>query len=154
MGDYSTGAGQTILPYVLGSTEVYAQGTSWPDMLANSKTIVLWANDPLKNSQVGWQCETHGAYEYYEQLKQKVAKGEIRVISIDPVRSKSQNYLNCEQIYVNPQTDLPFMLAIAHTLYKEELYDKKNFLIPMRWVLTNLYRMYWVTLRINRKKNT
>ncbi|MGF1714330.1 trimethylamine-N-oxide reductase TorA [Photobacterium chitinilyticum] len=125
VGDYSTGAGQTILPYVLGSTEVYAQGTSWPDILANSKTIVLWANDPLKNSQVGWQCETHGAYEYYEQLKQKVAKGEIRVISIDPVRSKSQNYLNCEQIYVNPQTDLPFMLAIAHTLYKEELYDKK-----------------------------
>ncbi|GAM58510.1 trimethylamine-N-oxide reductase [Vibrio ishigakensis] len=29
VGDYSTGAGQTILPYVLGSTEVYAQGTSW-----------------------------------------------------------------------------------------------------------------------------
>ena len=29
VGDYSTGAGQTILPYVLGSTEVYSQGTSW-----------------------------------------------------------------------------------------------------------------------------
>ncbi|MCW8327263.1 trimethylamine-N-oxide reductase TorA [Photobacterium sp. SDRW27] len=125
VGDYSTGAGQTILPYVLGSTEVYAQGTSWPDILANSKTIILWGNDPLKNTQVGWQCETHDSYGYYEQLKAKIASGEIKVISVDPVRSKTQNYLGCEQLYVNPQTDVPFMLAIAHTLYKEELYDKK-----------------------------
>ncbi len=125
VGDYSTGAGQTVLPYVLGSTEVYAQATSWPEILSNSKTIVLWANDPFKNTQVGWQAETHGSYEYYEQLKEKVAKGEIKVISIDPVKSKTQNYLNCDQLYVNPQTDVAFMLAIAHTLYKEDLYDKK-----------------------------
>ncbi|MEJ2762423.1 trimethylamine-N-oxide reductase TorA [Photobacterium sp. MCCC 1A19761] len=124
VGDYSTGAGQTILPYVLGSTEVYAQGTSWPDILANSKTIVFWANDPLKNTQVGWQCETHDSYGYYAQLKDKVASRAIRVICIDPVRSKTLNYLDCEHFYVNPQTDVAFMLALAHTLYKEELYDK------------------------------
>ncbi|WP_281222208.1 trimethylamine-N-oxide reductase TorA [Photobacterium sanguinicancri] len=125
VGDYSTGAGQTILPYVLGSTEVYAQGTSWPEILDNTNVVVLWANDPIKNTQVGWQCETHGSYEYYEQLKEKVAKGEIKVISVDPVKSKSQNYFNSDQIYVNPQSDVAFMLAIAHTLYKEDLYDKK-----------------------------
>ncbi|MDO6541218.1 trimethylamine-N-oxide reductase TorA [Photobacterium sanguinicancri] len=125
VGDYSTGAGQTILPYVLGSTEVYAQGTSWPEILDNTNVVVLWANDPIKNTQVGWQCETHGSYGYYEQLKEKVAKGEIKVISVDPVKSKSQNYFNSDQIYVNPQSDVAFMLAIAHTLYKEDLYDKK-----------------------------
>ncbi|MGF1690205.1 trimethylamine-N-oxide reductase TorA [Photobacterium kagoshimensis] len=125
VGDYSTGAGQTILPYVLGSTEVYAQGTSWPEILENTDVVVLWANDPIKNTQVGWQCETHGSYGYYEQLKEKVAKGEIKVISVDPVKSKSQNYFNSDQIYVNPQSDVAFMLAIAHTLYKEDLYDKK-----------------------------
>ncbi|MGR5079545.1 trimethylamine-N-oxide reductase TorA [Photobacterium swingsii] len=125
VGDYSTGAGQTILPYVLGSTEVYAQGTSWPEILENTDVVVLWANDPIKNTQVGWQCETHGSYGYYEQIKEKVAKGEIKVISVDPVKSKSQNYFNSDQIYVNPQSDVAFMLAIAHTLYKEDLYDKK-----------------------------
>lgn len=125
VGDYSTGAGQTVLPYVLGSTEVYAQGTSWQLILENSKTIILWGSDPLKNLQVGWACETHESFEYLEQLKQKVASKQIRVISVDPVRTKTQNYLNCEQQYVNPQADLPFMLAIAHTLYKEGLYDKK-----------------------------
>ncbi|MCP4454648.1 MAG: molybdopterin-dependent oxidoreductase, partial [Planctomycetes bacterium] len=100
VGDYSTGAGQTILPYVLGSTEVYAQGTSWSEILGNSKLIVLWANDPVKNLQVGWACETHESYQYLDQLKDKIAKGEIRVISIDPVRSKTQKFLQCEQQYI------------------------------------------------------
>lgn len=125
VGDYSTGAGQTILPYVLGSTEVYAQGTSWSKILDHSKVVILWASDPVKNLQVGWNCETHEAYGYLEQLKQKSAAGDIRVISIDPVRSKTQKYLNCEQQHVNPQTDVPFMLAIAHTLYTEQLHDAK-----------------------------
>lgn len=125
IGDYSTGAGQTILPYVLGSTEVYAQGTSWPLILEHTDTVVFWANDPLKNTQVGWQCETHDSYEYYEQLKEKVAKKGIKVICVDPVKSKTQNYLQCDHRYVNPQTDVPFMLAIAHTLYNEKLYDKE-----------------------------
>jgi trimethylamine-N-oxide reductase (cytochrome c) len=125
IGDYSTGAGQTILPYVLGSTEVYAQGTSWPLILENAKTIILWANDPYKNLQVGWNAETHEAYQYLEQLKQKVKAGKIKVISIDPVATKTQNYLGCEQLYVNPQTDVPLMLGIAHELYTKKLYDEK-----------------------------
>ncbi|MDP5218902.1 trimethylamine-N-oxide reductase TorA [Ruegeria sp. 2205SS24-7] len=124
VGDYSTGAGQTILPYVLGSTEVYAQGTSWPLILENTKTLVFWASDPVKNLQVGWQCETHESLEYFDTLREKIAKGEIKVISIDPVRSKTQNHINCEQLYINPMTDVAMMLAVAHVLYTEELYDK------------------------------
>ena len=113
VGDYSTGAGQVILPYVLGSTEVYAQGTSWPLILENSKTIVLWSSDPVKNLQVGWTCETHESLGYFEQLRDLIADGAIRVISVDPVRSKTQNYLGCEQLYLDPHTDVPFMLALA-----------------------------------------
>lgn len=88
VGDYSTGAGQTIMPYVLGSTEVYAQGTSWSEILDNSDNIILWANDPVKNLQVGWNCETHQSFGYLDQLKEKVAKGEINVVSVDPVKTK------------------------------------------------------------------
>ncbi|WP_087022683.1 trimethylamine-N-oxide reductase TorA [Thaumasiovibrio subtropicus] len=124
VGDYSTGAGQTILPYILGSTEVYAQQTSWPKIFAHTDVLILWANDPVKNTQVGWQCETHESYAYYEQLKQNLADKKIRVISIDPVKTKTQNFLDCEHQYINPQTDVPFMLGVAHTLYKEDLYDK------------------------------
>lgn len=123
-GDYSTGAGQTILPYVLGSTEVYSQGTSWPVILDNSKTVVFWASDPVKNLQVGWTCETHESLPYFDDLRDKIAAGDIRAISVDPVRSKTQKHTGCEQLYINPQTDVPFMLALAHTLYAEGLHDK------------------------------
>ncbi|MFT0849758.1 trimethylamine-N-oxide reductase TorA [Achromobacter sp. F4_2707] len=122
-GDYSTGAGQMILPYVLGSTEVYSQGTSWDIILEESKVIIFWANDPIKNLQVGWNTETHEAYAYFEKLKEKVANKEIRVICLDPVKSKTQNYLECEHQFINPMTDVALMLAIAHTLWKEDLVD-------------------------------
>ncbi|WP_114765401.1 trimethylamine-N-oxide reductase TorA [Vibrio rhodolitus] len=125
VGDYSTGAGQTIMPYVLGSTEVYAQGTSWSEILENSDNIILWANDPVKNLQVGWNCETHESFKYLAQLKEKVAKGEINVLSVDPVKNKTQRYLENDHLYINPMTDVAFMLAVAHTLYNENLYDKK-----------------------------
>ncbi|HHG3528848.1 TPA: trimethylamine-N-oxide reductase TorA [Vibrio parahaemolyticus] len=125
VGDYSTGAGQTIMPYVLGSTEVYAQGTSWSAILENSDNIILWANDPVKNLQVGWNCETHESFKYLAELKEKVAKGEINVLSVDPVKNKTQRYLENDHLYINPMTDVAFMLAVAHVLYNENLYDKK-----------------------------
>ncbi|BAJ03222.1 trimethylamine-N-oxide reductase TorA [Shewanella violacea] len=125
IGDYSTGAGQTIMPYILGSTEVYAQGTSWPLILEESKTIILWSNDPYKNLQVGWNAETHESFAYLAQLKEKVKQGKIRVISIDPVVTKTQKYLGCEQLYVNPQTDVALMLGIAHEMVTKGLHDKK-----------------------------
>lgn len=63
-------------------------------------------------------------------MKAKVAAGEIEVISIDPVVTSTHEYLGREHvkhIAVNPQTDVPLQLALAHTLYSENLYDK-NFL--------------------------
>ncbi|MDP8163312.1 trimethylamine-N-oxide reductase TorA [Pasteurella skyensis] len=123
-GDYSTGAGQVILPYVLGSTEVYSQGTSWDVILKESENIIFWSSDPVKNLQVGWNCETHEAYKYLDQLKEKIAAKGVNVISVDPVVTKTQNFLGCEHQYINPQTDVAMMLAMAHVLYTEKLYDE------------------------------
>lgn len=122
-GDYSTGAGQVILPYVLGSTEVYSQGTSWEHILESSELILLWANDPVKNLQVGWNTETHESYAHLKTLKEKIAKGAIEVICLDPIRNKTANYLDAEHQYLNPLTDVAFMLGIAYVLYTEKLYD-------------------------------
>lgn len=70
-------------------------------------------------------CETHESFAYLEQLKEKVAKKEINVVSVDPVKNKTGRYLENEQMYINPQTDVAFMLGVAHVLYNEDLYDKK-----------------------------
>ncbi len=124
-GDYSTGAGQIILPYVLGSTVVYANNTSWEIILKESENIIFWSTDPVKNLQVGWNCETHESFAWLKKLKQKIADKKVNVISVDPVVTKTQKFLECDHQYVNPQTDVPFMLAIAYVLYEEKLYDKK-----------------------------
>lgn len=124
MGDYSTGSAQVILPYVAGAMEVYEQQTSWPKVLKHAKNIVIWGSDPIKNLQVGWLIPDHSVYGYYQALAEKVKKGEINVIHIDPVKSASYKFFGGKQIAVNPQTDVPLMLAIAYTLYKEKLYDE------------------------------
>ncbi|MBI3310575.1 MAG: molybdopterin-dependent oxidoreductase, partial [Serratia liquefaciens] len=125
-GDYSTGAAQVILPRVVGSMEVYEQQTSWPLVLQHSKTLVLWGSDLVKNQQANWWCPDHDVYEYYNELKTKAASGEIKVVSIDPVVSSTHEFLgreNVQHIAVNPQTDVPLQLALAYTLYSENLHD-------------------------------
>lgn len=125
IGDYSTGSAQVVLPYVAGAMEVYEQQTSWPLVLEHTKTIVIWGSDPIKNLQVGWLIPDHSVYGYYQTLAQKVKNGEINVIHIDPVKSASYKFFGGKQMAVNPQTDVPLMLAIAHTLYTEKLHDEK-----------------------------
>ncbi|WP_159566282.1 trimethylamine-N-oxide reductase TorA [Budvicia diplopodorum] len=124
VGDYSAAAAQVILPHVIGSLEVYEQQTSLPLVIENTNTIVLWGCDPIKNLQIEYLVPDHDAFGYWAEIKLRVAQGKMRVISVDPVINKSQNYLAGEQLALNPQTDLPLMLAIAHTLYQENLYDK------------------------------
>lgn len=123
VGDYSAAAAQVILPHVIGSLEVYEQQTSLPLVIEHSQTIVLWGCDPIKNLQIEFLVPDHDAFGYWAQIKEAVKQGKIRVISVDPVRSKTQNYLNCEQLSLHPQTDVALMLGVAHTLYVEKRYD-------------------------------
>ncbi|RXJ74089.1 trimethylamine-N-oxide reductase TorA [Veronia nyctiphanis] len=124
-GDYSTGAAQVVLPYVAGAMEVYEQQTSWPLVLEHTDTIVVWGSDPIKNLQVGWMVPCHSTYGYYQQLAEKVKNGDIKVIHVDPVKNETQKFVGGDQIPVNPQTDVPLMMALAHTLYTEKLHNEQ-----------------------------
>ncbi|MCD1125225.1 trimethylamine-N-oxide reductase TorA [Jinshanibacter sp. LJY008] len=124
VGDYSAAAAQIVLPHVIGSLEVYEQQTSLPLVIENTNTIILWGCDPIKNLQIEYLVPDHEPFGYWQQIKDNVSQGKMRVISIDPVRSKTQNYLGCEQLALNPQTDVALMLGLAHTLYSEKLYDE------------------------------
>ncbi|GJG93026.1 molybdopterin-dependent oxidoreductase [Cupriavidus pauculus] len=120
-GDYSTGAAQVILPYVVGSIDVYEQPTAWPVLEEHTKLMVFWAADPVVTNQIGWQVPDHGAYPGMEALKKKG----VKVICIDPVRTETCEYFNAEWIAPRPHTDVTMMLGIAHTLYTENLHDAK-----------------------------
>lgn len=120
-GDYSAGAAQVILPYVVGSIEVYEQPTVWPVLAEHTELMVFWGSDPINNSQIGVMIPDHGAYPGLEGLKKRGTK----TISIDPMRTQTAAYLNAEWIAPRPQTDVAMMLGIAHTLYTEKLHDEK-----------------------------
>ena len=119
-GDYSTGAAQVILPYVSGSLEVYEQCTTWDNLARHCQLMVFWGCNPLNNSQISWQVADHGAWPGVAALK----KAGTKVISIDPILTETCKELNGEWIAPRPQTDVPMMLGIAHTLYTEKLHDQ------------------------------
>jgi trimethylamine-N-oxide reductase (cytochrome c) len=120
-GDYSTGASQVVLPYVVGSLGVYDQPTAWPVVVDSTELMVIWGADLINNNQIGWVIPDHGAYVGVAALKKKGTK----VICIDPIRTETATYLNAEWLAPRPQTDVAMMLGIAHTLYIEKLHDTK-----------------------------
>ncbi|WP_311948778.1 trimethylamine-N-oxide reductase TorA [Halomonas piscis] len=121
IGDYSTGAAQVILPYVTGSIEVYEQCTTYPVLAEHTELMVYWGCDPRNNSQISWQIADHGAFAGMESLKE----AGVETISIDPLLTQTCDYLDGEWIAPKPQTDVPLMLGIAHTLYSEDLHDQE-----------------------------
>jgi trimethylamine-N-oxide reductase (cytochrome c) len=120
-GDYSTGATQVIMPYVVGSLEVYEQTTAWPVVVESTELMVFWGADPVNNCRIGFVIPDHGVYAGLEALKQKGTK----VICIDPVRTETCSTMNAEWLAPRPQTDVAMMLGIAHTLHAENLVATK-----------------------------
>lgn len=120
-GDYSTGASQVIMPYVVGSIEVYEQQTSYPMVLDNSQVVVIWGADPMATLRNAWALNEGTGLDFFEKLK----KSGKTLISIDPVRNMTCDYLGAEWIAPLPNTDVALMLGIMHTMLKTNQYDKE-----------------------------
>ena len=120
-GDFSIAAAMVILPHVIGGTEVYDQPSAWTTVIDNSDLVVLWGATLFKNNQIGWEPTDHTAYEFMQKLKDKGTP----VVSIDPRMTDTAKYFGAEWIAPRPNTDTALMLALAHTLYTEKLYDEK-----------------------------
>ena len=121
-GDYSTGAAQVIMPYVVGSVEVYEQQTTWPMVLEHSQVVVLWGMNPLNTLKIAWSSTDEQGIEYFNLLK----KSGKSVIAIDPMRSETIEFFGENATWIAPHmgTDVAMMLGIAHTLVKKNLHDK------------------------------
>jgi trimethylamine-N-oxide reductase (cytochrome c) len=123
-GDPSIAAAMVVLPHVVGDLEVYDQQTAWPTILSRADTVVLWGCCLVKNDQIGTHPADHYTYGALSQLRAKAAAGNIKVISIDPRVTDTAQYLGARWIAPRPNTDTALMLALMHTLYTENLYDK------------------------------
>ncbi|WHP46543.1 molybdopterin guanine dinucleotide-containing S/N-oxide reductase [Mannheimia bovis] len=118
-GDYSTGAVQVIMPYVLGNIEVYAQQTSWHTIVENTELLVIWSSNPLNTLRIAWTSAEPEGIDYLAKIK---ASGK-RVICIDPVKSETCQFLEAEWLPINTGTDVALILGIAHTLISENKHD-------------------------------
>lgn len=109
-----------ILPHVLGSGR--PQNSTISDMIENSKQVVFFGWDPLNTTAIH-----HGGvgqnYSYvgYTQLRD----AGVPIISINPVRTESDDYLRTEHIPIRPNTDTALMIAMAQVIYSEGLHDQE-----------------------------
>ncbi|ABU73357.1 molybdopterin-dependent oxidoreductase [Vibrio campbellii] len=122
-GYYSTAAAQSILPEVVGDSEVYSEQTTLSYIEEETDLLIFWACDPIKNLKIGFGTSDHAPYEYWDRIKAKVASGKLKVISVDPVKSEAQKFLGGEQLAIKPQTDTALLLGLCHELLESDQYD-------------------------------
>lgn len=120
---YSVGAGNVIIPHVLGIAGMQAvfDSVQCEDMMHRTELIVSFGGIAMKNSQVN--SGGVGNHSAERQLRALKAAG-TRFVNVSPVREDMIAAIGAQWIPLRPTTDTALMLGLAHTLYTEDLYDK------------------------------
>lgn len=121
VGDYSGGAGQVIMPHVLGDMEVYSRQTSWWQILQHCETFVLVGTDPHKNGRAEGRTTDHSMFPRWEQIQE----AGVKFISINPQRTTTDEWLGSEWMKIIPNTDTALFLAMSYHVYDNGTYDRE-----------------------------
>jgi biotin/methionine sulfoxide reductase len=97
------------------------QATQWPDIASDCELMVMFGGLPHKNGQV--TTGGVGRHTLHEGLQACYDAG-VEFVNISPLRTDVAAMFEPEWIAVRPNTDAALMLALAHTLVAEDLYDK------------------------------
>ncbi len=119
---YSFAAAEVIIPHVLGDNfmELLAVQTSWKSIRNNTKLMVAFGGLPTFNSQIS--NGGTGAHIQRLEVKKAAATG-TRFVNLAPCRSDVKTDIDEDWIALRPNTDVAVMLAMAHTLLVEKLYN-------------------------------
>ena len=101
-------------------------GRPEPD-LENSRLIIFWAGNPVNTTRFTGHAAIDGFNRAISRAKERGAK----IIVIDPVRTETAALAD-EWVRPNIATDTALGLAMAHTIIKEDLYDKA---FVEKWVI-------------------
>jgi trimethylamine-N-oxide reductase (cytochrome c) len=120
VGDYSGGASQISLPYVIGDMEVYSSQTAWQQIRDNTEVFVFVGCDPVKNNRIDYAVGDHQMQAHWEEIRD----AGVKFISINPQRTGSDAVLGSEWIKIVPNTDTALFLAMSHEVIKAGKIDK------------------------------
>lgn len=119
-GDYSAGAGQIIMPLVLGDLEVYSAQTAWEQVEKHSEVVVFVGCDPNKNNRIEYTVADHDMYPNWDAIK----KAGIKFISINPQVTTTDERLGSEWVKIIPNTDTALFLAMSQYLVSQNRHNK------------------------------
>lgn len=122
-GDWSAGAGQVVMPHIIGDMEVYSAQSAWETIRDNTEVFVLVGCDPIKNNRIEYRVADHGMYAHWEEIRDNG----VKFISINPQHTATDEYLGAERTAIIPNTDTALFLAMAyHAL--EMGWDDKDYM--------------------------
>ena len=112
-GDYSGGAAQIIMPFVVGDMEVYSAQTAWEQVRDNTEVFVLIGCDPNKNNRIEYTVADHEMYGHWDEIK----KAGVKFVSINPQVTTTDEKMGAEWVKIIPNTDTALFLAMGYHLY-------------------------------------
>ncbi|MBP0638994.1 molybdopterin-dependent oxidoreductase [Cupriavidus sp. AcVe19-6a] len=120
VNSYSYGAGEVIIPRVVGSMHSLAgRHTSLKSMIRSTRLLVTFGGLPEKNAQMNAGGVTR---HHYRDTLGQLAQAGVRLVSVSPLRDDTS--APCEWIPIRPQTDVALMLGLAYVLEAENLVNR------------------------------
>ena len=121
VGNYSAGAAFYILPHVVGSLESIVMPTDWRSIVQHTELLVAFGGLPPKNAQADLGgAAVHETPMYLAEL----ARRGVECVLISPLRDDMGADFKARWLAARPNTDTALMLALAHTLYVERLWNQ------------------------------
>ena len=97
-----------------GAEAVYKSAGREPSDYANSKLIIMWGWSP------GDGTFGTGTYQFLKHAK----KQGVRIVCVDPRRTRSSVALADEHVFIQPSTDTAALIAMTYVIAAEGLHDK------------------------------
>ncbi|WP_033570305.1 molybdopterin-dependent oxidoreductase [Dickeya undicola] len=122
-GNYSWGAAQFFLPYVIGTFHpLTGKVTEWRSVADHCELFLAFGGLALKNAQIASGGAGHHTLK--PALEKLVERG-IPVINISPMRDDCPAFVNAEWIPIRPNTDVALMLALGYQIQRLGAEDRE-----------------------------
>lgn len=124
---YSTGAAEVILPRVIGAQDVFGEGTTSLDVLAeHTRLLVCFGGLPERTAAI--ESGGTGDHPVRGAVSELLRRG-ARIVSVSPIRddlagAREGDHHQVRWVPIAPGTDVAVMLAMAWVLHTHDLADR------------------------------